>query len=65
MPHVEMNDPQNIDKFQNLMLNFLGGLRPQELSKEEVQLLENRIGENWFKELGFDKEDEFAKPSFE
>lgn len=65
MPYIEINDPHHIDEFQNLMLNFLSGLRPQELSKEEVQLLENRVGENWFEEMGFDKEDGFTKPSFE
>jgi len=49
------------DEVCNLLLNMSGGLLPEYLSKEEVLLLKNRFGENWFESLGY-SEPEYKKP---
>jgi hypothetical protein len=49
------------DKTNNLLLNMSGGLLPEYLSKEEVLLLKNRFGENWFESLGY-SEPEYKEP---
>lgn len=45
-----------ITEVGNLLLNLMGGLLPEHLSREEVKLLEMEFGENWFDELGYDDE---------
>lgn len=37
----------------NLVLNMSAGLLPENLSKEETEILRNQFGENWFEELGY------------
>ncbi len=49
------------DKTNNLLLNMSGGLLPEHLSKEEIMLLRDRFGENWFESLGY-SEPEYKKP---
>lgn len=61
---VEIDDPKDINKFENLILNFLGGMKPQHLSEDEVDLLEENVGENWFEEMGFSDFEEYEKPDF-
>lgn len=45
--------PLNIDYVDNLLLNMTAGLLPKDLTESEVSLLEERFGENWFTELGY------------
>jgi hypothetical protein len=59
---IEIDDPENIDEFENLLLNLHGGLKPQHLSKEDVKLLEENVGEDWFEEMGYDEYDGYEKP---
>lgn len=51
-----------ISEVGNLLLNMSGGLLPEHLSKDEVDLLVEEYGENWFCELGYD--DSYNKPEF-
>lgn len=48
-----IEDTYIIDDIDNLLLNMNAGLLPKNLTKDEVELLENRYGKNWFNELGF------------
>ena len=48
---------------ENLLLNMNGGLLPEHLSKEEVSLIEERYGKDWFEVLGY-TEPEYKKPNF-
>lgn len=43
----------NIDEVDILLLNMKAGLLPKDLTESEVILLEERFGENWFTELGY------------
>ena len=52
-----------ISKVQNLVLNMSSGLLPKDLTKDEVDLLVEEYGEEWFEELGF-SEDKYEKPNF-
>lgn len=45
--------PFNIDEVDNLLLNMNAGLLPKDLTESEVHILEERFGENWFTELGY------------
>ena len=44
-----------IKKVENLLLNMMGGLLPEDLLPNEVKLLEREYGKNWFKILGYSK----------
>ncbi len=55
-----MNDSDYID---NLLMNMSGGLLPENLSKEEVDLLKERYGKDWFEYLGY-TEPKYKKPKF-
>ena len=44
-------------RLENLLLNLSSGLLPENLSQEEVDLLVDRIGENWFEDLGYNDRD--------
>ena len=44
----------NIDEVDILLLNMKAGLLPKDLTESEVLLLDERFGENWFTELGYD-----------
>jgi hypothetical protein len=52
-----------IDDTTNLLLNMNGGLLPEDLSRREVKLLEERFGKNWFEELGYN-DAEYKRPNF-
>lgn len=52
---------QEIGKFENLLLCLMGGLLPKDLSQFEIKLLEERVGPNWFSDLGY-TEPEFERP---
>lgn len=45
-----------IDKVDKLLLNMSAGLLPVDLDKEEVNLLKERFGNNWFNELGYSED---------
>ncbi len=40
-------------KSDNIVLNMSAGLLPKELSKNEIELLKNDYGEDWFHVLGY------------
>jgi uncharacterized alpha/beta hydrolase family protein len=49
------------DETNNLLLNMFSGLLPEDLSKEEISLLKERFGINWFEFLGY-SEPEYKRP---
>jgi hypothetical protein len=51
------------DETNNLLLNLADGCLPEYLTKDEVELLKNRYGENWFEDLGY-KEPKYKRPKF-
>jgi hypothetical protein len=53
-----------MDKVTNLLLNMLSGLRPDELTQDEVELLRAKFGDNWFEELGY-TEPAYRRPVFD
>ena len=46
----------------NLLMNMSSGLLPEKLSKEDVNLLKENLGNNWFEDLGYTEN--YKKPSF-
>lgn len=52
------------DKVDNLLLNMTAGLLPKDLDQEEVTLLEERFGKNWFSELGY-TEDKYERSKYD
>lgn len=48
-----LEDSYKIDEIDNILLNMSVGLLPKNLSKDEVELLKNKYGENWFNKLGY------------
>jgi hypothetical protein len=46
---------QKANKLANLLLNMSDGLLPEYLSQDEVELLKEEYGENWFEELGYNE----------
>jgi hypothetical protein len=52
-----------IDEVSNLLMNMSGGLLPEDLSKEEVELMASEYGDNWFEKLGY-TEPRYKKPKF-
>ncbi len=61
--YVIEGDFSDIDDVTNLLLNMSGGLLPEDLSEEEVNMLKEKYGEDWFEELGY-TEPEYRKPKF-
>lgn len=51
----------HISDIDNLLLNMSGGLLPENLSREEVNLLKKKYGESWFDVLGY-KYPDYRKP---
>jgi hypothetical protein len=49
------------NELQNLLLNMSSGLLPENLTQNEIELLKEYYGENWFEELGY-TEPEYKKP---
>ncbi len=46
----------------NIILNMSGGLLPEDLQPDEVRLLENKYGKDWFTVLGY-AEPKYKHPS--
>lgn len=42
-----------MDEIDNLLLNMSGGLLPENLTVDEVSLLKDRYGDDWFAKLGY------------
>jgi hypothetical protein len=56
--------PENFDwedETNNLLLNMSGGLLPKDLSENEIGLLRDRFGPDWFTKLGY-SEPEYERP---
>ena len=49
------------DEVENLLLNMGGGLLPEHLCKEEIELLKGKYGNDWFTKLGY-KEPKYKNP---
>lgn len=52
-----------ITDFDNIVLNLFSGLLPEHLNKEEVQILHNKLCNDWFEKLGYNIT-EYKKPIF-
>jgi len=52
-----------ISSYFNLMFNMSGGLLPENLSKDEVEILKDKHGNDWFTELGY-SEPKYKRPTF-
>lgn len=65
MPSIEVENPTDVSDLENLLLNLHGGLRPKHLTKEEVELLEEEYGEDWFEDMGYDDYESYEKPEFD
>lgn len=48
----------------NLCLNMISGLLPENLMEEEVSLLKEKFGDNWFNELGY-HEPEYKRSKYD
>jgi len=44
-----------ISEVENLILNLSGGLSPGDLQPDEVKLLVEAYGENWFEKMGYEE----------
>jgi hypothetical protein len=42
-----------LSRVDNLLLNMSSGLKPEELTHEEVALLKHKFGEDWMLTLGY------------
>jgi hypothetical protein len=64
---IEIKNPEQFFKemseVDNLLLNMMSGVLPEYLTEDEVELLIDEYGENWFEELGY-SEPEYKKPNF-
>ncbi len=58
-----MSEEIKFTLLQNLLLNMACGLLPENLSVDEVKLLENEFGKDWFEYLGY-LELDYKKPNF-
>lgn len=54
-------EDMKISDVDNLLLNMSAGLLPENLSPNEIKLLEDKFGKNWFETLGY-KEPMYKKP---
>lgn len=50
------------DPVTNLLLNMSGGLLPENLTGDEIDLLAGKYGPDWFEKLGYN-EKEYKKPT--
>lgn len=58
----EIEDPEALeDHVVNLILNMSGGLLPEHLLPDEVKLLQDKYGANWFERLGYNDK-EYMRP---
>lgn len=60
---IDGGDINKLDDCANLMLNLAAGVRPEDLTEDEVYILKVKFGEDWFDELGY-YEPEYKKPCF-
>ena len=51
------------DETNNILLNMSGGLLPENLSENEIKLLEQRFGKDWFHKLGYEEKDGYRNPT--
>lgn len=54
---------KGLSPVDNLFLNMTAGLLPEHLSKDEISLLIDEYGDDWFEKLGY-SEPEYIKPKF-
>lgn len=52
-----------LSELDNLLLNMSAGLLPEHLSQNEINLIEQKYGTNWFYELGYN-DTEYKNPKF-
>lgn len=50
------------DKTNNILLNMSGGLLPVDLSQDEIDLLKERFGPEWFHKLGYKESEGYINP---
>lgn len=53
-----------ISETDNLLLNMMSGLLPENLTKHECDMLKERFGNNWFIDLGYN-DIEYKRPNEE
>jgi hypothetical protein len=56
-----IKEENKIERIDNLLLDMSGGLLPENLSGNEVDLLKQQFGDDWFIVLGY-SEPEYKKP---
>jgi len=44
----------NMGEFENIILNLMAGMQPDDLSEEEIEVLKEKYGEQWKQELGYE-----------
>ena len=49
---------------ENLYLNMISGLLPEDLKESEVNMLKEYLGDNWFEELGY-HEPEYKRSKYD
>jgi hypothetical protein len=59
---VNLKNIDLTDKTNNLLLNMTGGLLPEDLTKDEIWLLKQRFGVDWFNNLGYRELDGYKRP---
>lgn len=59
-----MSSNINISELDSLLLNMGAGLLPENLDVEEVKMLREVYGENWFNELGY-TEDNYNRSKYD
>jgi hypothetical protein len=45
----------NLTEYDNLILNMMSGLEPEDLSESEIEMLKEKHGEEWKIALGYEK----------
>lgn len=58
----DLKDINLEDATNNLLLNMSGGLLPEHLQPDEIELLKARFGEDWFHKLGYKEENGYKNP---
>lgn len=64
LTEIKKNPIRYLNAVNDVLLRIQGGLRTQDLNQIEVDLLENRFGQNWFQYLGYDKLKPHKEPKF-
>jgi len=42
-----------MDKLDNLLMNMNAGLLPENLCEDEIKILKDKYGDDWFHKLGY------------